>query len=232
MWGGDIMNKKAKYAILTTLMLMAILIIAVALAAPKAPKACRDGVDNDGDGYADWPSDPGCRNKNDNSELDLNVECDDGIDNDGDFNTDYPDDSGCSGPTDNSELNLNVECDDGIDNDGDTNTDYPDDSGCSSPTDNDETNCGDTVCEGGETSQNCPEDCGSPDSCSDTDGGWVPELFGTVSGDSAGLPYAFDDNCLTSDLLQEWYCIGDTFSPSNVSCSMMNFTGCSNGACY
>ncbi len=51
-----------------------------------------------------------------------------------------------------------VECNDGIDNDIDTKIDMLD-SGCSSTSDNDETNCGDTKCEGGETSTSCPTDC-------------------------------------------------------------------------
>jgi len=54
-----------------------------------------------------------------------------------------------------------TECSDSIDNDGDGQTDLSD-SGCSSSTDNDETNCGDGVCEGGETSVTCSPDCTSP----------------------------------------------------------------------
>jgi len=53
------------------------------------------------------------------------------------------------------------ECNDGLDNDGDVDVDLSD-SGCSSLTDNDETNCGDGICEGGETSVTCSPDCTSP----------------------------------------------------------------------
>ncbi|HLD04802.1 MAG TPA: hypothetical protein VJG90_03700 [Candidatus Nanoarchaeia archaeon] len=53
------------------------------------------------------------------------------------------------------------ECRDHIDNDGDGQIDYPADAGCTGPSDNDETNCGDGVCEGGETPATCPADCGS-----------------------------------------------------------------------
>ena len=35
-----------------------------------APAACDDGVDNDGDGLADFPSDPGCSQSSDNDESD------------------------------------------------------------------------------------------------------------------------------------------------------------------
>ena len=106
--------------------------------------------------------------------------CNDGIDNDGDGYIDTAD-PGCANPADRSELNPNVECDDGVDNDGDNAVDY-NDAGCSGPTDNDETNCGDDVCEGGETQGTCPEDCGYPDSCSDTDNGNIITVFGTTSG--------------------------------------------------
>ncbi len=53
------------------------------------------------------------------------------------------------------------ECNDDLDNDGDGEVDMAD-AGCSSTTDNDETNCGDGVCEGGETSGSCSSDCGTP----------------------------------------------------------------------
>ncbi len=85
------------------------LVTTVGMAGPRATKACRDSVDNDGDGYTDWPDDPGCLNKNDDSELNPSIECDDGSDNDGDSATDM-DDTGCSSPTDNDE----TDCGDGI----------------------------------------------------------------------------------------------------------------------
>jgi len=152
------------------------------MAAPKAKKACRDGLDNDGDGYTDWPSDSGCANKNDNSELNPNVECDDGSDNDGDSATDMAD------------------------------------GGCFSPTDNDETDCGDGVCEGGETSGTCPADCGVPDSCSDTDEGNFPLTFGTISGYYNNNPYSNDDYCVDSSNIMEYYCSGDYESSQQQSC--------------
>ncbi len=63
------------------------------------------------------------------------------------------------------------ECSDGIDNDGDTNIDL-DDVGCSGVDDDDETNCGDSVCEGGENSETCASDCSEgSDSCN---GSWNP----------------------------------------------------------
>lgn len=35
-----------------------------------AQSQCNDGIDNDGDGFIDFPADPGCTNKGDNSETD------------------------------------------------------------------------------------------------------------------------------------------------------------------
>ena len=35
---------------------------------PAGPRACNDGIDNDGDGNTDFPADPDCRNNGDDSE--------------------------------------------------------------------------------------------------------------------------------------------------------------------
>lgn len=58
------------------------------------------------------------------------------------------------------------ECSDGSDNDGDGSIDLAD-AGCIDADDTDETNCGDGVCEGGETSGTCSLDCsgGTPSTC-------------------------------------------------------------------
>jgi hypothetical protein len=61
---------------------------------------CKDGIDNDGDGKTDYPADPDCDSKDDDSET---PECSDGIDNDGDGKTDYPADPDCDSKDDNSE---------------------------------------------------------------------------------------------------------------------------------
>lgn len=60
-------------------------------------------------------------------------------------------------------INTSTQCSDGIDNDGDGQIDYPADTSCSSLAGDDESIpvCGNTVCEAGENSSNCPIDCGS-----------------------------------------------------------------------
>jgi len=55
---------------------------AILLFAPSAwASGCDDGVDNDGDGFTDYPDDPGCA---DPSAALENPQCDDNHDNDGD----------------------------------------------------------------------------------------------------------------------------------------------------
>jgi hypothetical protein len=119
----------------------------LALPLPLALPACLDNRDNDGDGQADYPNDPGCSSPLDNSERDSSLPCDDGVDNDSDGSTDYPNDPGCSSPTDPTETDPTLPCDDGVDNDGDGRTDYPDDPGCTSASDPSER--GTTQCDDG-----------------------------------------------------------------------------------
>jgi hypothetical protein len=94
---------------------------------------CNDGVDNDGDGFADFPDDLGCTSPLDVDETDV-PQCSDSVDNDGDGATDFPDDPGCSSYVDNDEAGV-AACGDGADNDGDGATDFPDDPGCSASDD-------------------------------------------------------------------------------------------------
>jgi hypothetical protein len=68
--------------------------------AARAPYACRDAYDNDGDGAIDT-ADPGCADADDPSEG-SSVQCDDGLDNDGDGWVDL-DDPQCAGPSDDRE---------------------------------------------------------------------------------------------------------------------------------
>ncbi|MFH1409882.1 MAG: hypothetical protein ABIH34_08285 [Nanoarchaeota archaeon] len=222
------MDKKGKIAMISALILVGLLVLSLAYAARSAIKACRDGVDNDGDGFTDYPADPGCSSKNDDSELNLAIACDDGTDNDGDGYADM-NDPGCSSPSDTSEYST-LECDDGSDNDGDGATDMSD-TGCGSLTDNDESDCGDGVCEGGETPETCNEDCPWPDSCSDSDAGYDPNNFGTVSGYDDGSPYSYDDYCISGSLVMEHQCAGTFWFTLNVSCVTNMTTQCLGGEC-
>ncbi len=73
------------------------------------PAACNDGLDNDGDGIADYPNDPGCASPNDTDESDNCPNgpgcpaCSDGLDNDGDLLIDYPNDPSCGTASGTSE---------------------------------------------------------------------------------------------------------------------------------
>ena len=79
---------------------------------------CSDGIDQDGDGQFDYPSDAGCASKLATLE---NPQCDDGIDNDGDTFVDFPADPGCASEASNRE---NPRCDDDLDNDADGAIDW------------------------------------------------------------------------------------------------------------
>ncbi|MEZ4156446.1 MAG: hypothetical protein R3B52_00510 [Candidatus Paceibacterota bacterium] len=69
---------------------------------PDTP-ACSDGIDNDSDGSADYPSDPGCASADDNSEADnAQNACENGEDDDGDGLVDM-NDPGCASPSDDDE---------------------------------------------------------------------------------------------------------------------------------
>jgi hypothetical protein len=61
----------------------------------SAPLACSNGLDDDGDGLADFPGDPGCANAGDDSEHETGLPCDNGLDEDGDTLVDFPADPSC-----------------------------------------------------------------------------------------------------------------------------------------
>jgi cysteine-rich repeat protein len=64
---------------------------------------CQNGIDDDGDGLADFPNDPGCADAADFLEISAALPCDDGLDNDGDTLVDFPADPGCASPLDPTE---------------------------------------------------------------------------------------------------------------------------------
>jgi len=85
---------------------------------------CVDGIDNDGDGVADYapgPGDPGCESAADPSEHARRWPCDDGKDDDGDGMADHPADPGCNNLIAPRE---NPQCQDGLNNDGQYGVDF------------------------------------------------------------------------------------------------------------
>jgi formylglycine-generating enzyme required for sulfatase activity len=88
------------------------------------PLACADGLDNDGDGFIDYPADPGCLGA---SAIREDPECNDGVENDTDGLIDFPEDPGCFASWWAWE---NPECNDGVENDTDGRVDFPADPGC------------------------------------------------------------------------------------------------------
>ena len=111
------------------------------------------------------------------------------------------------------------ECSDGVDNDNDGLTDYPNDAGCASATDNDESNCGDNVCEGGETCSSCSSDCtlNSGEIC----------CSGAISTGDCCL----DVDCVGSDICSNYVCTspptctdsdGDGYNSTGGSCGLFD----------
>jgi hypothetical protein len=143
---------------------------------PAGSQACQDGIDNDLDGFVDYPNDPGCSSANDPSEREASRVCDDGLDNDGDGLIDYPSDPGCVSPIDGSESEFETLCNDGLDNDGDGLIDFPDDPGCASGDDDDERGsefaCDDGIDNDGDGLIDFPDDpgCESAFDTSEVDG--------------------------------------------------------------
>ena len=94
---------------------------------------CNDGLDDDRDGLADFPSDPGCASATDTSERGATLVCDNGVDDDGDGLIDFPGDPGCASGLDVWERGASYQCDNGVDDDLDLAVDFPNDSGCLHP---------------------------------------------------------------------------------------------------
>jgi Tol biopolymer transport system component len=89
---------------------------------PDGVPACGNGVDDDGDGAADFPADPGCADAVDPDERNPAFACDNGLDDDGDGLVDL-EDPGCPFPFGSPE---DPPCDNGLDDDGDGLTDLDD----------------------------------------------------------------------------------------------------------
>ena len=116
---------------------------------------CADHIDNDGDGYKDYPQDTDCSSLQDLSEFPA---CSDNEDSDADGWIDLVD-PGCDDSTDTDELNdAFSECSDGIDNDNNGFVDGYDPS-CTSPDDNSElAECSDNADNDGDGKIDYPAD--------------------------------------------------------------------------
>lgn len=76
--------------------------------------ACSNGLDDDLDGFIDYPEDKQCESAQDDSEMAPMAACNDGHDNDGDGLTDFPEDTDCNSPDSFMEQS---QCTDGVNND-------------------------------------------------------------------------------------------------------------------
>lgn len=150
--------------------------------------ACNDGVDNDGDGLADFPADPHCTAKGDRSET---PDCADGLDNDADGALDFPADPKCESATDRTEQ---FDCSDGIDSDGDGLIDYPEDPGCRSPVwPVEDPACQNGLDDDGDGQEDFPEDlgCVTPNDRSETN-----DCGNRIDDDGDGLvDFPADPDC-------------------------------------
>lgn len=81
------------------------------------------------------------------------------------------------------------------------------------------------------TGQYCSSgECLWSDSCSDSDGGFVPGSFGSVSGYYSQNYYEYAEFCLDSENVLEYYCSGSQAYNYSYFCTG-NYTGCSGGRC-
>lgn len=191
--------REHELVILVAVLLVGILIGNLVVAGPSNTRQCSDKLDNDGDQRIDYPNDPGCSSKRDNSERGT-IACDNGVDDDGDTRSDYPNDPGCSSPSDTSEQST-VQCDDGIDNgDADALKDYGNDPGCSSLTDDIEADgqCDDTIDNDGDTKIDFPNDAGCT-GFSDSSEYSINECDDGIDNDGdLKIDYPYDLGCASS----------------------------------
>lgn len=209
---------------------------------------CADGLDNDGDGFFDYPEDPGCSSPADDDEYNLAdppvlPACSDGLDNDGDGTIDYPNDPGCASAADDDETNpvVSAVCSDGLDNDGDGKVDYPDDPGCVSADDNDEIDplnlpqCSDNLDNDGDGLVDYPADFGCSSAADDDESQPVVLSLCSDGKDNDGdgkIDYPKDPGCSSADDNDETDPIcGNNILETGEECddgNIQNRDGCSN----
>ncbi len=152
--------------------------------------ACRDGLDNDGDGLVDR-ADSGCDGPDDVSETAAEVGatlCGNGLDDDGDGQTDAAD-LGCQkAPVDQGVVDG---CRNGVDDDGDGKTDFPDDPGCSGYADASENSDAAPCANGHDDDGDGLTDLADPD-CQGQPGGaeWPVTLIAQPAAVASAMPCA------------------------------------------
>jgi PKD repeat protein len=100
----------------------------VAFFAAPPPGPCADTIDQDGDGFLGFPSDPGCASATDLDERSPFLPCDNGVDDDGDGLVDFGQPAGspfdpdpaCASPA----AGEKTACQDGLDNDNQPGIDF------------------------------------------------------------------------------------------------------------
>ncbi len=170
------------------------------------------------------------------------TQCNDRVDNDGDGKCDYSGnrkgctdgsvkgDAGCASSSDSTEASCiagSTNC--GVGECIRSSTCVNDQSSCTPGTPVSEV-CGD----GKDNDCNGVVDNGCfTNTCADSDGGQVYNVLGTVSGLLNNTGYNFTDSCPTGFSLKEYYCSGNQYASTTISCNMTgNSTGtCSSGRC-
>ena len=208
---------------------------------PPAPPACGDTIDNDQDGYTDFPGDPGCGSAQDTTEDNppQPPQCNNGIDDDHDNLVDEQD-PGCTSPADPSEEDPDEApaCLDGVDNDGDGIADFPFDPGCRSAGDSDELNppnapaCADGDDNDGDALVDYPDDpgCTGAGDSDEEDKAVRPACADGLDNDRDGhIDYPDDDGCQAAADYDERGSCGDRYDPPVVMAGVPVVTDISRG---
>ena len=66
---------------------------------------------------------------------------------------------------------------------------------------------------------------GSSNTCTDSDGGNVPTVFGTVHGKYKNKAYSYSDTCVSSGVIKEYYCSGKYQTSVQQSCGTDGYIG-------
>jgi hypothetical protein len=256
------LSHQSNHILLVAIAIVAILVVSVVIAGKggkggggggKIKAQCNDGLDNDGDGYCDFltsktrcrdgstPGDLDCASKDDNKEeadcIPVPERCD-GFDNNCNLQVDEGLPVACASASNCGTTGwVGTEycgTDDNVHKDWISfQCNFPGScsSSCSSQTE-------DYIfeyCSNGCSNGACLPNATTPvNTCTDSDGGYNPNVYGVASGEFEGNPYNAADYCSTSTNLVENYCSNGVKYTSNVYCAYnpANSTfGCVSGAC-